>query len=65
MAELPKHIADTFKAMIEIERASGLKPGSRGEVQCPACGAKLFYVVASNGHTRGACPTAGCLAWIE
>ena len=37
-----------------------------GEIECPACGKKLYYTKCkSNEHIHGNCETKGCLQWMQ
>jgi hypothetical protein len=50
-----------MKTALAAIRATGKR---QGEIDCPRCGGKLGFSVASNGHIWGKCKTEGCLAWM-
>jgi hypothetical protein len=44
------------------------KPGARGQIDCPICGAAnalAFSRSGYNGHIHAACTTDGCVSWME
>jgi hypothetical protein len=50
---------------IIVEQTCGMR-GVRGSVECPTCGKRLgFSVASSNGHIHARCETPDCLAWME
>lgn len=36
-----------------------------GLIDCPKCGKRLSYTIASNNHVHGCCETEHCLRWME
>ena len=58
-------IVRVVKARGAIVEATGGKGRTAGEIDCPNCGGKLKYTVASNGHIWGACASDGCAQWME
>jgi hypothetical protein len=74
----PEEVAEKKSSMdIYIARTMEMLPlmaqmkkdhpeGGQGTIQCPSCGGTVNYVVSTyNGHTRGACETKDCMAWME
>ena len=53
-----------IKTITEIREKHGDKTGVRGNIDCPVCGKRLFYVIHGNGHIWGNCETEGCLRWM-
>lgn len=63
--ERQESLARLMKARGAIVEATGGKRRSTGKIDCPNCGGKLGYSIASNGHIWGACSTSGCTQWME
>jgi hypothetical protein len=50
----------------ENRRAKRLRQDVSSTVLCPICGKTILYHINGyNWHSRGACPTPGCLDWRE
>lgn len=48
-----------------IRAKHGKERNLQGEIACPACGKRVIYRIAPNGHVWGACETAGCASWVQ
>lgn len=47
------------------EKEFGQPRPNYGVIDCPRCGHRLAYSIATNGHTHGCCKTEGCLQWMQ
>ena len=49
----------------DFEPCMGNKKGAKGKIECPMCGADLYYSVApGNNHIWAKCKAEGCLSWM-
>lgn len=37
----------------------------QGAIDCPCCGGRVGFSIASNGHVAAGCSTKGCAKWVE
>ena len=65
--ELEDCMESISKVYAELKsRGFGKGNGGSGVMECPKCGDKLHFSVASlNGHVWGKCTTKGCLSWMQ
>lgn len=63
--EMAESLVRLMKAREAIFNATFGKRRIAGEIDCPNCGGKLKYTIASNGHIWGACSTDKCARWME
>ena len=52
-------------ARAEIVKRHEGQVNQKGSIDCPTCGAALFYEIHGNGHVWGICSTEGCCSWME
>ncbi len=61
-----EHFENIMKARkLILDDAKGKWSGYGRSVECPVCGKRLSYSIASNGHVHARCETEHCLTWME
>ena len=63
MGNLDEAFEKILKARAAIMEKEGDRRKVAGEIECPCCGGKLKYTIASNGHVWGCCEE--CVRWME
>lgn len=55
----------TIKAMVLIQLNAKEHKQTQGSITCPACGDRLRYSIATNGHIAAQCKTEHCIKFIQ
>ena len=66
-AEFDSRMAGMAAVIAETRRLGfGRDRGGTGEMDCPKCGSRLFFSVASiNGHVWAKCSKDGCIGFMQ